>query len=48
MFADDIVGKDSHNEIYGKHQESPYVNGQLTRYRPNDAPQPKISGWGNT
>jgi hypothetical protein len=21
MFADDIVGKDSHNELYGKHQQ---------------------------
>lgn len=48
MFADDIVGKDSHNEIYGKHEKSLCVSRQLTHYRPNDAPQPKIPNWGNT
>lgn len=47
MFADDIVGKDSNNELYGKYQESLYISRQLTYYRPNDAPQPKIPNWCN-
>lgn len=47
MFADDIVGKDSHNELYGSHKEGLCVRRQLTPDRSNDAPQPKIPNWRN-
>lgn len=43
MFGDDIVGKDSHNELYGNFQTGFQRRAQLMNHRANDASKSDIS-----
>lgn len=43
MFGDDIVGKDSHNELYGKYYGNFPTKSIIDNYRANDASKSDIS-----